>query len=162
VKPTVVVSTAIRAVQSALAGIDRTAAVDLVRRRQAEAILSVLADTPVAILLANDRARFVEANAAATTLTGYSRRELLEMAVWDLTPDANQVDGKRAWDAFLRDGEQSGTYPLRRKDGKLLHPTYFATAHVLPSLHLSALATAALIRHPKRPTMIVRPRRRRT
>jgi hypothetical protein len=68
VKPTVAVSTAIRAVRSALAGIDRTHAVDLIRRRQAEMILSALAHTPVAILIANDRARFAEANAAATTL----------------------------------------------------------------------------------------------
>jgi len=163
VKPTVAVSTAIRAVRSALAGIDRSHAMDLIRRHQAEMILSALAHTRVAILIANDRARFVEANAAATTLTGYSRRELLQMAVWDLTPQGNHANGKTAWDAFLRDGEQTGTYPLRRKDGTLLRPTYFATTHVLPSLHLSALATAALLRSTtERPRRMVRPRRRRT
>jgi len=108
--------------------------------------LAQLADAPVAILMANDHARYVDVNAAATTLTGYTRPELLRMSVWDLTPEPHLANGLALWEAFLREGEQQGTYRLRRKDGTLVQTTYFSTAHVLPSLHLSALATGALVR----------------
>jgi PAS domain S-box-containing protein len=142
------VSSAIAAVRSALARIDRTRATDVVRRGEAEAVLAKLAELPVAILIANDRARYVEVNAAATTLTGYSRSELLRMSVWDLTPQPDRSTGMTAWEGFLRTGEQSGTYSIKRKDGTVIHAVYFATAHVLPSLHLSALATLSLVRSP--------------
>src|SRR3954464_6104270 len=111
-----VVAAAIAGVRSALENIDRTRTQDVVRRREAETILSGLGAAPVAILIANDRARYVEVNRAATVLTGYSRSELLGMSVWDLTPEPNKSTGMTAWKEFLRTGEQSGAYPLRRKD----------------------------------------------
>ena len=145
-RPADAVFFAIEAVELALAGIDRTRSSDVIRRREAEAILSRLADVPVAILIANDRARYVEVNTAATTLTGYTRSELLRISVWNLTPEANRTQGMIAWEGFLRDGRQSGTYQLRCKDGTLVRTTYVAIAHVLPGLHLSALATSELVR----------------
>jgi len=86
-------------------------------------------------------------NVAATTLTGYTRSELLQMSVWDLTPKPHTANGITAWAAFLRTGEQSGTYTVRRKDVTVVRAAYFATAHVLPHLHLSALATTSLVRN---------------
>jgi PAS domain S-box-containing protein len=144
------VSSAIVALRTALGKIDRTRAADVVRRREAETIVSELATIPVAILIANDRARYVEVNAAATVLTGYTRPELLRMSVWDLTPEPEKSAGIRAWEGFLRTGEQSGAYRLRRKDGTIVRAAYFATAHVLPNLHLSALATTRLVRSLRR------------
>ena len=141
------VSAAIAGVRSALGKIDRTRAADVVRRREAETILAGIAAAPVAILIANDRARYVDVNAAATVLTGYTRSELLRMSVWDLTPEPKKSTGMTAWQGFLETGEQSGAYPLRRKDGTIAQAAYFAVAHVLPNLHLSALATTHLVRH---------------
>ena len=128
------VSSAIEAVRSALGQIDRTRSADVVRRREAETILSGLAAAPVAVLVANGRARYVEANAAATVLTGYTRSELLRMSVWDLTPQPKKSAGMAAWKGFLRTGEQSGKYPVRRKDGTVVRTTYVAVAHVLPKV----------------------------
>jgi PAS domain S-box-containing protein len=150
--PADAVFSAIESVEVALAGIDRTRSSDVIRRREAETILSRLADVPVAILIANGRARYVEVNAAAATLTGYTRSELLRMSVWNLTPEANQTQGISAWEGFLRDRRQSGVYQLRRKDGTLVRTTYLAIAHVLPGLHLSALATRELVRRLSRST----------
>lgn len=144
------VSSAIADVRSALGKIDRTCTADVVRRHEAEAILVRLAAAPVAILIANNRARYVDANVAATVLTGYTRAELLRMSVWDLTPEPHKSTGMTAWEAFLRTGEQSGAYPLRCKDGTVVRAAYFATAHVLPNLHLSALATNHLVRSLRR------------
>ena len=137
---------AIESLRAALARIDRTSSTEVVRRREAATILSRLADAPVAFMFANDRVRIVEANAAATELTGYTRTDLLRMSIWDLTPERNRVEGLRMWQAFLELGEQNGSYRIQRRDGTLVTTTYFAVAHVLPGLHLSALATGALVR----------------
>lgn len=81
--------------------IGRIRAADWVLRRRAEAIASLLGDAPVAILIENDRARYIDVNAAATTLTGYTRAELLQMSVWDLTPEQSRESGLTLWRAFL-------------------------------------------------------------
>ena len=83
-------------------------------------------------------------------LTGYSRSELLRMSVWDLTPQPEKSLGMTAWKGFLQTGEQRGAYPLARKDGTVVRTVYFAVAHVLPNLHLSALATTGLVRRLER------------
>ena len=141
------VSAAINGVRSALAGIDPNGAADalLRHRREAETLLSILQSTPVAMLIADDGARYVEANAAAARLTGYTRTELLRMSVWDLTPEPNRTTGMVLWQAFLQQREQRGTYRIRCKNGVIIPTTYAAMAHVLPSLHLSALATRKLL-----------------
>jgi PAS domain-containing protein len=50
---------------------------DRVLRKRAEVLLAHLADLPVAMLVADNRGRYVDVNAAAVLLTGYSRAELL-------------------------------------------------------------------------------------
>ena len=85
--------------------------------------------------MADDRARYIDVNAAATTLTGYTRSELLRMSVWDLTPERNRKLGLTLWRAFLRAEEQRGTYRLTRKDSTLVAASYFTVAHVLPNVH---------------------------
>ncbi len=92
-----------------------------------------------AILLADDHLRFVDANAAATQLTGYSREELLRMRVSDLSPAPLREAIVANWRAFLDSGEQSGRFELQTKDGRVLVLQYRAVAHIAPGLHLSML-----------------------
>lgn len=108
-------------------------------RARAEALLAYLADVPVAMLVANNRARYVDANRHAVALTGYTRAELMSMRLSDLTPNANDTMGRRLWKAFLARGRMSGRYELRRKDGSIISADYLAIAHVLPGVHVSAL-----------------------
>jgi PAS domain S-box-containing protein len=136
---------AIQDLRVALASVDSTATADRVLRAQAGALMRALGRLPVAILVANNHARYVEANRAATLLTGYSRHELLERSVWDITPPALRSDGRRQWDAFLKRGELSGRYTLKPKAGRMIRASFFAAANVLPGLHVSALTTASLI-----------------
>src|SRR5690242_16340786 len=63
---------------------------------------------PDAILLADDEARYVDANPAACALTGYTREELRQLYVWDVTPAAPPQATQQAWQRFLRRGESSG------------------------------------------------------
>src|SRR5581483_1689451 len=100
--------------------------------RRAHAVLQSLRNLPVAILIANDKGRYVDVNRAAVTLTGYTRRELLTCALWDLTPNVRQTLGRRLWREFLDRGRMAGIYELRRKNGEIVRARYVAVAHVLP------------------------------
>jgi PAS domain S-box-containing protein len=147
---------AIVALRAALAQIDPALAAERVQRKRAEAVLAHLAAIPVAVLVADSRARYVDANEGAVLLTGYSRRELLDMSVWDLTVDADAAAGKAMWQTFLDAGELAGGYDVRRKDGRIVATTFFAAAHVLPGLHVSALASRGLLRQWRRPRRAAR------
>ena len=125
------------------------------QRKKAEALLAHLGTIPVAVLVADNRARYVEANEGAVLLTGYTRRELLNMSVWDLTADADAALGKEMWQRFLGAGELAGGYDVRQKDGRIVHTTFFAAAHVLPGLHVSALASRGLLRQLRGPRRVV-------
>jgi PAS domain S-box-containing protein len=116
-----------------------------VARNRASALLHRLAHVPVAMLVADNRGRYVDANAAAAVLTGYGHAELLRRSVWDLTPDAHRGRGQAMWRAFLARGRMAGWYPLRGKSGRIVKARYVAIANVLPGLHVSALATPAIV-----------------
>jgi PAS domain S-box-containing protein len=151
---------AIDNLRAALSGVDSTATADRVLRAQAGALVRALGRLPVAILVANNHARYVDANRAATLLTGYSRHELLERSVWDLTPGSQQPNARSQWEAFLERGELSGRYTLKPKTGRVIRASFFAAANVLPGLHVSALTTAALIAELQRPATRARKARR--
>jgi PAS domain S-box-containing protein len=115
-------------------------------RARAHALLQQAAAMPVALLIANNSGRYIDVNDHATRLTGYSRAELLRMSVWDLTPKPSVVAGRRLWREFLAVERMNGRYSLRQKDGSEVRADFRAWANVLPGLHVSALATPALIR----------------
>src|ERR1041384_6828818 len=97
-------SRSIRALERALAGLPAHARREDVVRARAGVLLSYLAHVRIPILIANNRARYIEANRAATVATGYSHDELLRMALWDLTPVPRRQIGGRLWRAFLQRG----------------------------------------------------------
>jgi PAS domain S-box-containing protein len=112
---------------------------ELTEQRRARAVLRSLSNLPVAILIANDRGRYVDVNRAAAVLTGYPRRDLLACSVWDLTPNMRQPLGRRLWREFLARGRMSGIYQVRKKNGAIVRARYVAVANVLPGVHVSAL-----------------------
>jgi PAS domain S-box-containing protein len=95
-------------------------------------------DLPVGALIADDRGRYVGANPAACALTRYTKPELLQLSVWQLTPDTDQREFDVLWRAFLAHGdEQAGEYRFVANGGAIFRATYRARAHVLPGLHVS-------------------------
>jgi PAS domain S-box-containing protein len=92
------------------------------------------------VLVADNEARFVAVNEAASRLTGYTRDELLAATVWDITPTSDIADAQAAWRQFLKDGEYDGLYRLMRKDGSLIWVHSIAVAHLVRGLHVSAFA----------------------
>jgi PAS domain S-box-containing protein len=96
----------------------------------------------VAVLIADDDGRLLDANAAASLLTGYTRDELRSMSLWELTPAPEQQVGHDRWKAFLRERRSEGVYHLRRKDGQIVRTEFVAVANVLPGIHVAALTAS--------------------
>lgn len=69
-----------------------------------------------AILATDAEGHYVEANAAASALLGYSHEELLQMKVGDLVAGGASL-GEAEFARFLESGDWSGELELRRKDG---------------------------------------------
>ena len=84
----------------------------------------------VGILAADDSGRYIAANDAVCTLTGYSQDELLDMSIWDLSSKRNLEKGQRMWRHFLRNGGFDGEYHLRRKTSELIGVRCIAAAAV--------------------------------
>lgn len=93
----------------------------------------------IAVLITDRHSRYVGANPAATALTGYSRRELLTLGIWNLAPAADERDVDRLWRGFLQTREQLGEFRLRRKSGRIVTARYVARANLLPGIHVSVL-----------------------
>ena len=138
-RPTDLSARRMRQLERALARLTTKAAPEDVTRRRAELVLAHLAGTSIAVLVANDSGRYVDVNAVAPALTGYTRDELLKMAVWDLTPTPRRSLGLRLWRDFLQRGRMRGDYRLCRKNGTVVIARYVAIANVLPGIHISAL-----------------------
>jgi PAS domain S-box-containing protein len=94
---------------------------------------------PVSALAADNTGRYVAVNSLATTLTGYTRGELLRMSVKDLTPAMRQDASGELWQRFIQAGAQSGDYVLERRDGSPVNVHYAAYASVAPGVHVSVL-----------------------
>jgi len=120
---------------------------DITKRKETEAALAttqqrlqaLFTHSQDAFLLADDQARYVDANPAACKLTGYSRDELLQMSIWNLTPALNREIGQQMWAEFIELGQQGGEYTLAGKDGIRVEIEFRATANILPGLHLSII-----------------------
>lgn len=95
---------------------------------------------PFAVLFTDNTGRYVGANASAAELTGYSRRELMTVSVFDMAPPADEREVEILWRAFLRTGRQDGEIAIRRRDGSQVVGRYLATTNVVPGVHVSVFA----------------------
>jgi len=145
-------ATTLRALEYALATVpSNNPRPETAVRARAEIVFSHLADVNAAVLVANNRGRYVHVNDIAVRLTGYTRDELLRLSVWDLTPMQGRVDSRRLWREFLKHGRLSGEYRLRRKDGRTITANYIAVTNVLPGIHVSLVVTGSRMRPNKKP-----------
>jgi PAS domain S-box-containing protein len=92
------------------------------------------------MLVADDDRRYVDANRAACLLLRLPREQVLELSIDALTPPELRQHTVELWEAFMRDGSQSGTFELQMPDGARILVDYSATANVEPGRHLSVLS----------------------
>ncbi len=110
-------------------------ALDITRHR----FQALFNDAVDAILFIDDEGRYVDANLAASKLTGYARDELLGMHFWDITPPDHVAAGQELWKEFVKAGKSSGEYTLLTKDGTEIIADYRILANVTPGVHFSVL-----------------------
>jgi PAS domain S-box-containing protein len=96
--------------------------------------------TPDAIVVADDRGRYIDANPAASILLGLTREQLLGRRLFaDLVDFADDAQLDAGWQHFLKAGEASGEVRLLRPDGTVRFVEYTATATVVPGRHFGIL-----------------------
>lgn len=108
-------------------------------QRSEEMFRALFENAKDAIMIADDRGRYVDVNPAACEVLGIPRDELTRLTLWDLVPPQQDELAQSAWHQFLREGEQAGIFQLLARDGTLRLVDYRARANFLPGLHLSAL-----------------------
>lgn len=91
------------------------------------------------ILVTDDEGQFTQVNQTACKKLGYSREELLEMSLGDITYTPMQSYKDKKWDDFLHTGTDEEKYLLETKEGEIVHTEYRAIANIRPGQHLSIL-----------------------
>jgi PAS domain S-box-containing protein len=77
---------------------------------------------PVAVFVADEHMRYIAVNVFACELLGYTREELLQLRI----PDVSAGAAEQEFAELLADGRRDGTIELRRKDGSTFDFTYVA------------------------------------
>jgi PAS domain S-box-containing protein len=93
------------------------------------------------IVLADDQGKYVDVNAAACKLLGYSRDELLSMSISDVVAiGMGEHIIESRWQNFIDDRRQVGRMLLRHKDGQIIVADYSAVANIQPGVHLGVMS----------------------
>ncbi len=90
-----------------------------------------------AIFLIDDARRFVDANPAACQLLGFTRAEMREQTIADVTPEEDGALIPETWAAFQQDGWSRKNWRFRAKDGTGYIVDVSCTANILPGFHLT-------------------------
>ncbi|MBV8880716.1 MAG: PAS domain S-box protein [Planctomycetaceae bacterium] len=122
----------------------RDAQREIAERRRAEAALSeseqrlrtLFLQSREALLLVDGFGHCVDANPAATALTGYSHDELAQRALWDLIPGGSREAFQQEWDNLGLLGASGREFDVRRKDGSVVQAEHRIVANFVPRLHL--------------------------
>jgi len=91
------------------------------------------------MLLADDQARYVDANPAACAAFGMSRDEMRQKTVADLLPPGHRERVRETWPAFLARDHAEGRVQLCAAGGAVRTFEYRAVTNIRPGLHLSVL-----------------------
>jgi PAS domain S-box-containing protein len=96
------------------------------------------------MLVIDDSRCYVAANGAAARMLQYTREQLVEMRIDDLTPKERRSGLARRWQEFLGRGDACGRVPLVRADGTRIEVDHSSTANVSDGVHLTVFSPEAL------------------
>jgi PAS domain S-box-containing protein len=100
---------------------------DMTERKRAEEALreseekyrSYIDNAPNGVFIANEEGYYLEVNPAACTITGYTKKELLQMRIPDLLPDESYEVATRHFQRAIETGQAFGEFAFRHKDSSL-------------------------------------------
>lgn len=80
---------------------------------------SYIENAPYAVFVVDEKGHYLEANSAATVITGYSREQLLKMTVRDITAEESMSEVLRCFALLLDSGSISTELKYIHKDGSV-------------------------------------------
>ena len=72
---------------------------------------------PLGVFIVNEKGRYLEVNAAATEMLGYTEPELLLLSIPDILTPQSLESGLKQFQRVVQDGFASAEFLFRRKDG---------------------------------------------
>jgi PAS domain S-box-containing protein len=98
-----------------------------------QSLLAQVVDTaPALVFVADEEMRYVAVNQTACDVLGYTRDELLRLRVTDV---AASDEAPELYIEMLQNRGQTGTTPIRTKDGRLLRLHYKAGQTQIAGMH---------------------------
>jgi PAS domain S-box-containing protein len=97
----------------------------------------------IGVVIANNGAIYVDVNQAACHLFGRSHADLIGHKLSEFIEQARTDEVEAQWNAFLRDGVQSGLFSIRLGDGSSRLLKFNARANFVPGLHCSFLTAVS-------------------
>src|SRR6185436_10187895 len=92
-----------------------------------------------AVLIADDRGAYVDANPAACVLLGVTYDKIMGRTIHDFTQEVSKPDPWPMWEQFLKEGSMRGVIRLQKPDLEIVEVEFAATANFLPGRHFSVL-----------------------
>lgn len=111
----------------------------LTPERSAQHLAALFDHLETGILVADDTAHYVDANAAACELMGRDRADVVGHHLSEFVQGARQPEVDLQWEAFRRDGSQTGVFPMLMPDGSIRLLQFHARANFIPGRHCSFL-----------------------
>jgi formate hydrogenlyase transcriptional activator len=91
------------------------------------------------ILIADDDRQYRDASVGASQLLGLPREKIIGRSLDDFAESSFKPEISERWRAFLKEGEQQGTFQLVGPDGGTREVEYMAKGNVLPVRHVVVL-----------------------
>jgi len=108
--------------------------------KELEALFRAIAFLPSApILIADDDRQYREASIGAGRLLGLSREKIIGRRLDDFAVPAIHPQLSERWQAFLKEGEQIGSFQMLGPDGTARELEYIGKRNLLPVRHLLLL-----------------------
>jgi PAS domain S-box-containing protein len=104
---------------------------------RSETLRALFERSATAMMFADDRRRYRDANPAACAALGMTRQEVLRLRIDDLTAPDQRGQIPAIWAALQERGTLSGRIALQPPNGKRIEIQYSATANIVPGLHLA-------------------------
>jgi PAS domain S-box-containing protein len=116
-------------------------------RKEAEATLrqseskfrALFENSPEAVLIADNRGAYVDANPAACVLLGVTYDKIMGRTIHDFAQEVSKPDPWPMWEQFLKEGSMRGVIRLQKPDLEIVEVEFTATANFLPGRHFSVL-----------------------
>ncbi|MFL5730209.1 MAG: PAS domain S-box protein [Cytophagaceae bacterium] len=92
------------------------------------------------IFILDDNSNIIDANPAACSIYGISKREFMKIQVKTIFPHKTTKESDQIWQGFMKAGFLAGLYKYKQKSGDVRYIDFKARTSFLPGLHLAVFS----------------------